>query len=377
MPFHLIFVSSPRKKTPMNRRQPYSPPTAQIPADPLRGNPCDPRDPRRCVPPLKGLPGTRATSVSYRALAPVGAGLPSGMEGRHSDAAQPTANYSLLTANWTFTFSAKERDPETGLSYFGSRYYSSDLSIWLSVDPMAAKYASLSPYVYCANNPVKLVDPNGEEIWIPGLDNDNNIIVTQEEGDDLNSFKKFMGPAYGEEEIQNMFDQLKDGSINLTKTYGREFQSMTNAINDAYNDPDFEKSENYNCRGAALAVTSCSKLQGNGPNDITGISFWYNRLENFDNSLSSSFLQGSPETASVGKTVLRFGKNDNDNPHGAVYLGRDRNGTEYVFTKNGWGIRPQITTTERMLHENNYGGNCDRSGKEGQGYYNRKIRNRR
>ncbi|MBO4488832.1 MAG: hypothetical protein J5741_04135, partial [Bacteroidales bacterium] len=45
---------------------------------------------------------------------------------------------------------------------FGSRYYSSDLSIWLSVDPMAAKYASLSPYNYCANNPVKLVDPEGE-----------------------------------------------------------------------------------------------------------------------------------------------------------------------------------------------------------------------
>ena len=34
------------------------------------------------------------------------------------------------------TFSAKEKDSETGLSYFGSRYYSSDLSIWLSVDPI-------------------------------------------------------------------------------------------------------------------------------------------------------------------------------------------------------------------------------------------------
>ena len=77
---------------------------------------------------------------------------------------RPTANYSLLTANWSFTFSAKERDPETGLSYFGSRYYSSDLSIWLSVDPMSDKYASLSPYTYCANNPVKLVDPDGEEV---------------------------------------------------------------------------------------------------------------------------------------------------------------------------------------------------------------------
>ncbi|MBO7491034.1 MAG: RHS repeat-associated core domain-containing protein [Bacteroidales bacterium] len=62
------------------------------------------------------------------------------------------------------TFSAKEKDVETGLSYFGSRYYSGDLSIWLSVDPMSDKYASLSPYVYCADNPVKLVDPNGEEI---------------------------------------------------------------------------------------------------------------------------------------------------------------------------------------------------------------------
>ena len=64
----------------------------------------------------------------------------------------------------SFTFSAKEKDQETGFSYFGSRYYSSDLSIWLSVDPMSDKYPSLSPYVYCADNPVKLVDPNGEDI---------------------------------------------------------------------------------------------------------------------------------------------------------------------------------------------------------------------
>ena len=78
--------------------------------------------------------------------------------------------------NSMFTFSAKERDAETGLSYFGSRYYSSDLSIWLSVDPQASKYPSLSPYVYCANNPVKLVDPNGEEI-----------------GDYFNQYGKYLG----------------------------------------------------------------------------------------------------------------------------------------------------------------------------------------
>ncbi len=70
------------------------------------------------------------------------------------------------SSNWNamYTFSAKEKDTETGYSYFGSRYYSSDLSVWLSIDPQASKYPSLSPYVYCADNPVRLVDPEGEEV---------------------------------------------------------------------------------------------------------------------------------------------------------------------------------------------------------------------
>ncbi|MBO4488214.1 MAG: RHS repeat-associated core domain-containing protein [Bacteroidales bacterium] len=87
-----------------------------------------------------------------------------------------TANYKLLTSNSSYTFSAKEKDVETGLSYFGARYYSSDLSIWLSVDPMSDKYASLSPYVYCADNPVKLVDPNGED-YETVIDKDSKTIT--------------------------------------------------------------------------------------------------------------------------------------------------------------------------------------------------------
>ena len=42
-----------------------------------------------------------------------------------------------------------------------AQYYNSDLSIWLSVDPLVDKYPNLSPYVYCANNPVRLVDEDG------------------------------------------------------------------------------------------------------------------------------------------------------------------------------------------------------------------------
>ena len=100
----------------------------------------------------------------------------------------PPSTFYLPPVTWIHTFSAKERDTETGYSYFGSRYYSSDLSIWLSVDPMAHKYPSLSPYVYCANNPIKLVDPNGEEVWIPGVDDNGNVTYTAEKGDDHDSF---------------------------------------------------------------------------------------------------------------------------------------------------------------------------------------------
>jgi len=60
-----------------------------------------------------------------------------------------------------FKFTGKERDLETGLDYFGARYYSSGLSVWLSLDALAGKYPSTSAFMYVRGNPVMLVDPDG------------------------------------------------------------------------------------------------------------------------------------------------------------------------------------------------------------------------
>jgi RHS repeat-associated protein len=71
-----------------------------------------------------------------------------------------------ITSYYTpYTFSAKERDPETGYSYFGARYYSSDISVWLSVDPMADKAPGWTPYRYCLNNPLNNIDNQGLIEW--------------------------------------------------------------------------------------------------------------------------------------------------------------------------------------------------------------------
>ena len=81
-----IFVSSPRQKPPMNHDRTYRP-VPYVPAPRLRDAdgsmrqaPCRSAGHAATHPvqPLKGLPGTRATAVSYRALAPGGTCWPRG-----------------------------------------------------------------------------------------------------------------------------------------------------------------------------------------------------------------------------------------------------------------------------------------------------------
>ena len=53
---------------------------------------------------------------------------------------------------------AKEKDSESGYNYFGARYYTDNIMMWMSVDPMSDKRPSVSPYSYCQNNPIGRVD---------------------------------------------------------------------------------------------------------------------------------------------------------------------------------------------------------------------------
>ena len=144
----------------------------------------------------------------------------------HSLAQSPSVHCSLLTAHSSHTFSAKERDTETGLSYFGARYYSSDLSIWLSVDPMSDKYPSFSPYVYCADNPVRLVDPNGEEWYV---NQDGNIVEGTNKDDHTLYAVKGKKNEFGDRLIYRRGDQKgKEISMPVDDEIMRSFKTDEN-----------------------------------------------------------------------------------------------------------------------------------------------------
>ena len=75
-----------------------------------------------------------------------------------------TTEYAPLWQNGTlpkYAFNAKELDEETGMYYYEERYYKPP--VFTSRDPMFEKNFWMTPYAYCANNPVKYVDPSGKE----------------------------------------------------------------------------------------------------------------------------------------------------------------------------------------------------------------------
>ena len=159
------------------------------------------------------------------------------------------SSYSQVFAD-NYTFSAKEKDSETGLSYFGSRYYSSDLSIWLSVDPMSDKYASLSPYNYCANNPVKLVDPNGEKI----------DPASQEE---WNSNKKQLTATVVDRVFQSVTNPMGNNSSYTNKSIMSLFKTLT-IMDQMEQDPNWE----FALSSKGGKTTGCTNLTRDPEHDM-------------------------------------------------------------------------------------------------------------
>ncbi len=75
----------------------------------------------------------------------------------------------ITTSSQPYKFGNKELDTDRGLNWydFSARFKTVDILAFTTMDPLAEKYYSISPYAYCANNPMRFVDPTGMFVGNP------------------------------------------------------------------------------------------------------------------------------------------------------------------------------------------------------------------
>ena len=110
-----------------------------------------------------------------------------------------------------YKYCGKERDEETGLYYYGMRYYSAWICRFISTDPLQFKYPELTPFQYASNCPITMIDLDGAEGVKPSF------------WSKLKSTGESVGKA------------LKDTANSVGNTIGEAANSVGNAIGEAAN----------------------------------------------------------------------------------------------------------------------------------------------
>ena len=168
--------------------------------------------------------------------------------------------------NTPYLFNAKEFDEETGLYYYGARYYEPRLSLWMSTDPMSELMPNKTAYKFSNNNPIRFIDPTG---------------LYETEQDARNAAKQFnnapvhMDLASGEWFLSlnaEGNDAYVSGPV-LTRYFGDKKPSWTSALYIGSVGVSYWKETQYNTtleiwRGKNNKIYH--GLSGRGPNQYTG-----------------------------------------------------------------------------------------------------------
>ena len=139
--------------------------------------------------------------------------------------------------------------------YFGACYYSSGLSVWLSLDALADKHPNFTPYAYVYNNPIMFID-----LWgLEGIKDPNGNEGNAGTGYKQTADKKYL---YG----KGLKTKVWDLDYQADEHYGKDGGGMADSYTKGgyvdYNGPDIDF-ENYgkpNAKKETHSVKNSSKL---------------------------------------------------------------------------------------------------------------------
>ena len=122
--------------------------------------------------------------------------------------------------------------------------YDANLGRFFTQDRFSQKYQDLSPYQYVANNPIKLIDINGDSIWFTNkYDDDGNLsgVVMNVTGKVLNGTDKDVDIGEAISDITEGIESSFNGTI---KVNGQEVSFTSNVqITEAESIDDVEESD--------------------------------------------------------------------------------------------------------------------------------------
>ena len=144
-----------------------------------------------------------------------------------------------------YKYNGKELDMKNGLNWYdyGARQYDAAIGRWHAMDPMTEKYYSSSPYAYCANNPIKYIDPtgmfygdyysgySGRFLFSDGIDDNKvyvqNLSVTKNE---LTVKTSFIGFKNDIPDKTNLFNGFLEKTNNYFSNMNRQLENKESTI---------------------------------------------------------------------------------------------------------------------------------------------------